>query len=305
MAVLLLLTFAAGMRAWMVERKVRREITAQAYIERRRARILEDINTSRPLAEILESITELVSARLNGAPCWCQVAGGGRIGARPAELQEMRVVDRPIRARSGPSLGVILAAFPPSAPPHLNEEEVLVKAAGLATLAIETSRFYSDLVHRSEFDTLTEIRNRFSFERELDAMIESARRSASNFGLIYLDLNGFKVVNDVYGHRAGDDYLRVIAKRFKRQLRPSDTLARMGGDEFAVLLPDARSRESVVEVAVRLQHVFDEPIHVAGKEILGSASVGMALYPNDASSKDGLINSADSAMYAAKNLRRA
>ncbi len=302
--VLLLMTFVAVIRVWFVERRVRREMVDLAYTEQRRGRILEDINNSRPLSEILESITELVSARLHGAPCCCQIAGGARIGARPSELQDMRIGDQVIRARSGPSLGLILAGFPSGSRPNPIEEETLAKAAGLATLAIETSRLYSDLVHRSEFDQLTEIQNRFSFDRQLERMIERACRDAGNFGLIFIDLDDFKQVNDLYGHQAGDVYLQEIAQRFKRQLRPSDTLARMGGDEFAVLLGDVRNYEDVAEVSARLQGSFEEPIVVGGERVSGSASFGMAVYPTDASGKDGLLSAADSAMYAAKNTRR-
>jgi diguanylate cyclase (GGDEF)-like protein len=303
--VLLLMTILAVLRAWLVERRVRREMSSLAYIEQRRGRILVDINNSRPLSEILESITELVSARLNGAPCWCQIGGGARIGACPPEFQGMRIVEEVIRARSGPSLGIMLAAFASGTRPNPIEEEALAKAAGLATLAIETSRLYSDLVHRSEFDQLTEIQNRFSFDRQLERMIERAQCDAGNFGLIYIDLDDFKQVNDLYGHQAGDIYLQEIAQRFKRQLRPSDTLARMGGDEFAVLVPSVRSHDDLAEVAARLQRSFDEPIVVGGERLSGSASFGMAVYPTDASGMDGLLSAADSAMYAAKNIRRA
>ena len=115
-------------------------------------------------------------------------------------------------------------------------------AAGLATLAIETSRLYCDLVHRSEFDLLTDVPNRFSMEKTLDTLIQDARQSAGIFGLIYIDLNEFKQVNDAYGHQAGDLYLQEMVRRMKRQLRPGDTLARLGGDEFAVLVSGAQSR---------------------------------------------------------------
>ncbi len=109
-------------------------------------------------------------------------------------------------------------------------------AAGLATLAIETSRLYSELVHRSEFDLLTDVPNRFAMKKALAALIEESRQSAAIFGVMYVDLNEFKQVNDEYGHQFGDMYLKEIALRMKRQLRPGDTLARLGGDEFAVLV---------------------------------------------------------------------
>jgi diguanylate cyclase (GGDEF)-like protein len=90
----------------------------------------------------------------------------------------------------------------------------------------------------------------------------------------------------------------------RRQLRSHDLLARLGGDEFAVLVPAARSRAAVEEIAVRLEHSFDEPFAVEGCVIRGSASVGFALYPEDATSRDGLLKAADDAMYAVKNARK-
>ena len=176
-------------------------------------------------------------------------------------------------------------------------------AAGLIALAIETRTAYSDLVRRSEVDLLTDVQNRFSFEQRVDTQIKFARQSASIFGIIYIDLNDFKQVNDVYGHRVGDLYLQEVARRMKRQLRPSDVLARLGGDEFAVLVCEVGSRAQVDEIALRLQHCFDEPIEVAESVVQGSASLGVALYPKDAHTRDSLIGAADSAMYEVKNAR--
>jgi diguanylate cyclase (GGDEF)-like protein len=174
----------------------------------------------------------------------------------------------------------------------------------LATLAIETSRLHSDLVHRSEFDLLTDVQNRFSLEKSLNAQVGAAERAGTNLGMIYIDLNHFKQVNDNYGHHAGDIYLQVAAARMKRQLRPGDTLARLGGDEFAVLLPDVRHRTAVEDVARRLAGCWDEPFSLEGVKIRGSASLGIAVYPEDAATGDGLLNAADVAMYAAKHGQR-
>ena len=124
------------------------------------------------------------------------------------------------------------------------------------------------------------------------------------FGLIYIDLNEFKQINDRYGHRTGDVYLQEMAQRMRRQLRPGDTLARLGGDEFAVVVPAVRNRAEAEEIALRLERCFDEPFASEGFEIHGSASVGMALYPQDATNRDSLLSAADTAMYAAKNARR-
>jgi len=301
---LLVLVIVAGVRGWAIERRVHRQSTSLAYLESRRSRILEDINGSRPLAEIIEEITELASFKLRGAPCWCQIADGALLGNCPQNLSHLRIVRNEIPARSGPPLGVLFAAFDPLAKPSSVESEALTMACGLATLAIETRRLYSDLLHRSEFDLLTDIHNRFSLDRHLDTLIEEARRKASIFGLIYIDLDEFKQINDLYGHQVGDLYLQEVAARMKQQLRGGDTLARLGGDEFAALITTVRNRVGAVEIAQRLEHSFDEPFTVEGNVLRGSASIGIALYPEDGANKDSLLSAADAAMYAAKNARR-
>jgi len=301
---LIAVVFAVGVRGWGIERRVRRQTAEMALIEQRRSRILEDINGSRPLAEIIEEMTELVSFRLQGAPCWCQIADGALLGNCPPKLTGLRIVRNEIPARSGPPLGTLYTAFDPHAKPFDNESEALSMVCALATLAIETRRLYTDLLHRSEFDLLTDIHNRFSLDKHLDMLIEEARRKASIFGLIYIDLDDFKQVNDVYGHQVGDLYLQEVAVRMKRQLRGNDTLARLGGDEFAALITVVRNRAGAEEIAHRLEHSLDEPFTVEGYVLHGSASVGIALYPEDGATKDSLLSAADAAMYVAKNIRR-
>jgi diguanylate cyclase (GGDEF)-like protein len=298
---LLLVVIAGGARTLVIERKVRRKTAAAAYIERRRSSIFEDINGSRPVAEILEQITELTSFRLNGAPCWCQLEDGSALGNRPPKLSSLRIVEEVIPARSGRPLGVIVAAFDALAKPRASESEALSATAALASVAIETRRLYSDLRRRSEFDQLTDIHNRFSLEAHLDSLMDEARRETAIFGLIYIDLDKFKEVNDQYGHRVGDCYLQEAAARMKRQLRAQDILARLGGDEFAVLVSMVSSRADAEEIVYRLNRCFDQPFLVEGCILNGSASVGLAIFPQDASTKDGLLSAADAVMYIAKN----
>jgi diguanylate cyclase (GGDEF)-like protein len=301
---LLAVVLAAGARSWYIERKMRSKTAELAYIEMRRNRILEDINGSLPLAEIIEQITELISFKLHGAPSWCQIADGALLGNCPPKLTDLRIVRQEIHSRSGPPLGELFAAFDPLTKPSGVESEALFKAADQATLAIETRRLYSDLLHRSEFDQLTDIHNRFSLDKHMETLINEARQKAGIFGLIYIDLDEFKQVNDLYGHQVGDLYLQEVSLRMKHQLRSHDLLARLGGDEFAVLVPTARSRAAVEEIAVRMERCFDEPFTVEGYVVRGLASIGFALYPEDGATKDSLLSAADDAMYAAKKAKR-
>jgi diguanylate cyclase (GGDEF)-like protein len=303
-AFLLLLLIAAGTRALITERNIRRQNAKLAHIERTRGRILEEINGSRPLAEILTEITELVSLSLRDALCWCQIRDGAQLGNRPHLVNEYRVVQEDIAARSGPAHGTIYAAFHASLRPQTIEAEVLSRTAALASLAIETRRLYSDLVHRSDFDLLTDVHNRFSLEKYLDQLIEQARQDAGIFGLLYIDLNEFKQVNDTYGHKVGDLYLQEIATRLKHQLRAMDMLARIGGDEFAVLLPNVRNRTEVEEVARRIERCVDGAFFVENSSIHGSASIGIAMYPEDAETRDAMLSAADATMYVNKQIRR-
>ena len=317
-SVLVLLVVAGAVWSWILGAKVRRQtaalsarIEAEAAMERttaererRRSRILEDINGAESLAAILEEITELVSFSLKGVPCWCEVTDGARLGHCAAEGEHLRVISVEIPSRSGPALGKLFASFVAGIEATRHEAEALSAGSKLAALAIETRRLYADLVHRSEFDLLTDMLNRGSMDQLLDAQIVEARQKAGIFGLIYIDLDEFKQVNDLYGHHVGDLYLQEVALRMKQQLRNADMLARLGGDEFAALVPVVRSRAEVEEIAVRLERSFDEPFGAEGYVLHGAASVGVAMYPEDATTGDGLLSAADAAMYVAKHSKR-
>jgi diguanylate cyclase (GGDEF)-like protein len=317
--VLLLFATAASAWGWTLKSKVReqtdalaRRIEAEAAVERRtmkleqrRSRILEDINTSRPLAEIIEQITDMVSFWLDGAPCWCEIADGATLGVPTHQGSAMRLARQPIPSRTGDTLGILFAGISGAAQLDPGTSEALIMGARLAALAMETRRLYSDLTHRSEFDLLTDIHNRFSLDRQLEAQIIEARQRKSVFGIIYIDLDKFKQVNDRYGHHIGDLYLQESALRMKRQLRGGDMLARLGGDEFAALLTSIRGRADIDEIAHRLERCFDPPFNLEGYELRGAASIGTALFPDDGYTKDSLLNAADASMYAIKNSRRA
>ena len=310
-SLLLLVVAAVGAWVWMLRRKLHRQtaelatrIEAEAILERKRSRILEDINGTRPLTEILQQITELVSFRLGGAACWCEVGDTLTLGSSPADPGSLEIIRQEISSRSGPLHGILFAAVDPLPTSSAHAPEALSMGAWLATLAIETRGLYGDLVHRSEFDLLTDIYNRFSLERRLGVLIEEARQKSGSFGMIYIDLDDFKQVNDRFGHRVGDLYLQESALRMKRQLRSTDMLARIGGDEFAVLLPNVPSHAEVEEVATRLERCFQGEFKLGGHNLQGSASVGTALYPHDGETKDILFSAADAAMYVSKKIKK-
>jgi diguanylate cyclase (GGDEF)-like protein len=317
--VLLLIVLTVSVWVWMLRRRVREQtaaITAQSeadaaqerratQLEQWRSRVLEDINSSRPLGDIVEHITEMVSFMLNGVPCWCDVNEGPRLGKPPARKEGLRIISREVPSRSGLVLANLYAAMDTPPCNEAEENEALAAGARLATLSIETRKLYSDLVHRSEFDLLTDMYNRFSLDRHLQELIDKARESNSTFGLIYVDLDDFKLVNDLYGHHVGDLYLQEVSLRMKRQLRTGDMLGRLGGDEFAALVSVARGPADVEDIAQRLERCFDAPFAMEGYVLRGSASVGMAIYPSDGTTSDSLLSAADAAMYTAKNSRRA
>jgi len=300
---------AVSLRGWFLGRKLLRQTAAIAadheaiaVLERQRSQILEDINASRPLAEIIEHIAHTVSLRLNGVPCWCELAADASIhGLRPADSASLRVARLEIPARFGPPHGLFFAAFDPASHSHPLESEALATGAKLATLAIETQSLYSDLHHRSDFDQLTDIYNRYSLDRQLDDFIATASQTGATFALVYIDLDEFKLVNDRYGHHVGDLYLQKLTLRIKHQLRSQDILARIGGDEFALLLPEVRSRAEAADIFQRVERCFDHPLSIEGFALYVSLSSGIALFPENGRSKDELMRIADEAMYAAKS----
>jgi diguanylate cyclase (GGDEF)-like protein len=305
---LLVVVFIVIARGWALERKVRRQAVimsarseAEAELERQRSRILEDINKSRPLPEILAQITAMVSSALEGAPCWCETTDGARLGDCPPEQESLRIVRASINARVGQALGTLFAGLNPDTPPVDREIVALNHGARLATLAIETLRLYSDLRRRSEYDLLTDIPNRLTLERFIKLKIEEAHQSGGVLGLIYIDLDNFKSVNDTYGHHAGDLYLQEAALRMNRQLLGGDMLARLGGDEFAAVVSLHNGPGDLDKIVLRLERCFDCPFAVGGFLLNGGASIGIALYPRDGSTEDSLLSAADAAMYAIKN----
>ncbi|MGB0123872.1 MAG: GGDEF domain-containing protein [Silvibacterium sp.] len=278
----------------------------QAFLEKERSRVLEAINSLLPLEEVLGMITELISDQMDGLDCWCDLAVNGAIGRarapqqKPPERDGSNQVRRDILSGTGERLGFLALIWQSEEEWQSVRPEILDMGTSLAALAIDNRRFYEGLIHRSEYDQLTEVPNRFLLESRLKEAFANARRKEHSFALIFVDLDRFKSVNDRYGHRVGDMYLQNVARRLLEKLRGQDTLARVGGDEFIVLIPVVQDRIEAEEIAWRLAKCFDSPFRIDGRTLEGSASIGIALYPEDGMNEDQLKLFADSAMYASK-----
>ncbi len=157
------------------------------------------------------------------------------------------------------------------------------------------------IAHRSHHDDLTGLPNRAYLMAVLDKAVADAARTGKAFALAFVDLNGFKPVNDQYGHRFGDLVLQRLAKRLDRAMRPEDFVGRLGGDEFVAILPRTPGTPEDMAAIVRdvAGQVFT-PMTIEGVEVTVGASIGLALYPDAAKTPAGLIAAADQAMYRAK-----
>lgn len=166
--------------------------------------------------------------------------------------------------------------------------------------AIERKRSELRLNYMAQFDALTGIPNRQYFNDQLTRATARARRDGRKVTLLFLDLDGFKVVNDTLGHDAGDRLLKEVASRIQRSVRTGDVVARLGGDEFAVLLEGLNGPLEVETMANSLLALISQPYHIADRQLDITTSIGITMYPNDSADTQMLLKNADIAMYQAK-----
>ena len=160
------------------------------------------------------------------------------------------------------------------------------------------------LEERGTHDVLTGLPNRLLLQQRLAGMLDGARAQGQQVALAFIDLDGFKAVNDRFGHRAGDALLATMAQRLQHALRASDTLARLGGDEFVAALPDMEDDAVLAALVARMLAAARAPVALEGHAVRLSASIGVARFPRDGSTLEQLIQCADQAMYAAKRSGR-
>ncbi len=161
-----------------------------------------------------------------------------------------------------------------------------------------------ELAHQAHHDVLTGLPNRLQFNEVLKQALARAKRKQGMMAVMFLDLDRFKLINDTMGHNLGDVLLMNVAERIRQTLREGDTIARQGGDEFLVLLPEIRDEQEVASVCERILGVFAQPIILDGDEVYMSTSIGISLFPNDGKKMETLVKQADTAMYYAKEQGR-
>jgi len=156
------------------------------------------------------------------------------------------------------------------------------------------------LAKMAHYDQLTELPNRSLLIERLEQVMLHAQRNHSRFALLYIDLDNFKVINDDAGHAVGDLVLKETAKRLKQAVRAVDTVARIGGDEFVVLLEELHTEDAVAQVARQIIDGLHQPCNVKGYAVKLTGSIGAAVYPDDGKTSDELLSFSDKVMYKAK-----
>lgn len=243
------------------------------------------------------------------------------LGGRHAAMMAPERLRRLLGLRTGPMdahgavaplmadaerLGVVAAAWTAAAPP-ISEDAALAALGGLAdqaSTALQNVHLVTRIRHQSLHDALTGLPNRVHFGERLEQAIADARAAGGALAVLFCDLDAFKGINDTLGHAAGDDLLRHVADRLRRSIRSDDVVARLSGDEFAILLPLVPDAAAAERVGRSVTAAFATPFAVMGRELRCTTSVGVAVQRGEDASPDVLLHAADAAMYLAKQRGR-
>jgi diguanylate cyclase (GGDEF)-like protein len=261
------------------------------------------------IVQRFEGMTIGPAGTATGAPFWSHGIRTSDIASDPHWLEHRAVAlgnglrgcwSRPIMSGAGEILGTLVIYLPVFRAPAEEHLQAMEEASRLAGIAIEQRHMVDELNFKTHHDSLTRLANRVLFDDRLQQAISMADRGSFALGLLRIDLDRFKTVNDLLGSRAGDALLARVARRLKAGIRKTDTLARTGGDEFTLLLVAIESPEGAYAVAQKLLESLAEPFLVDGHELFVTASIGVSAYPLDAHHAAALERNADDALYRAK-----
>lgn len=184
------------------------------------------------------------------------------------------------------------------------DEDLLLTLGFHAAFAFEKARLHSEVSKLAATDGMTGLANHRAIQERLELEVERARRSKTRLSVLMLDIDFFKKLNDTYGHRVGDDVLKRVACRLVENVRAVDCAARYGGEEFLIVLPETDLRGALITAERIREECITHPLRLASREMDVTVSVGAATYPDDADTKEQLIEKADQALYAAKTQGR-
>ncbi|QQE78574.1 GGDEF domain-containing protein [Alicyclobacillus sp. SO9] len=206
---------------------------------------------------------------------------------------------RPLFNRQNRLLGIAAVGFEQAVTLSEVEQKMIEQYIRVGGLAIEREQLEKENHFLTFYDYLTEIPNRRFFHTQLSQDLQHAVESSEPLSLAMVDLDNFKYINDTFGHDVGDKLLLMISKRIVKSLRDSDTVARIGGDEFSMILPRMDGESALAHLRTLLQEV-NKPAEIEGWRFPVSASIGVACYPNHGTDKETLLKRADMALYEAK-----
>jgi diguanylate cyclase (GGDEF)-like protein len=295
---------ARAVEALLADREALQGRTAQLYQTQEtlteQGRILEMVASREPLPAVLERLVHMTEARLPGLRVAILLPEDASV--LPPGMQP--VWAEPIRAHDDQVLGS-LATFSPQARQANEADRLTIQAAArLAGIAIERQRSEQRIRHMAHHDELTGLPNRALLNDRLGQALAQARRTGCPLALLFLDLDGFKDINDSLGHPVGDRLLQSVADRLSGLVRAGDTIARLGGDEFVVMLVNLAQASDAVAIARSIGTALGREHHVEDHTLHITASIGVAAFPDDGDSPDALLRHADAAMYRAKALGR-
>jgi diguanylate cyclase (GGDEF)-like protein len=321
-------------------RESNRELEEARELDRIKLSILEMVGTHAPLSQSLAAVAELPCRYRSGAGAavWSgngdillyQVSRGlpeqltGLLRAQCFEMEGGKPLSRqvpeeeltaaaaeaglqsmtlPLWNVAGDIIGLLMIFAPPNAS-NCGCDWICSQMVRLASLAIEHTLLYERLAFQAQHDILTGLPNRLLFQDRMQQALRQARRNRKKVAVVWLDLDRFKQINDSLGHLIGDEVLCEVARRLAAAIRDSDTAARIGGDEFAVLVSELDEADGAEVVAEKLLNAVRLPMRLARSHLRISASAGISLYPDHGTEPFGLMRNADLAMYKAKHAGR-